>query len=46
MPPETFVVQYCVGYPDFLFFHMYLGMVLLGSVKNCVGILMGVALNL
>ena len=30
----------------FCFFHLKLSVVLNGSVKNCVGILMGIALNL
>ena len=41
-----FYFQYCFSYPRFLFFYMKLKTVLSRSVNNCVGILMGIALNL
>ena len=43
---RSFIVKSCFGYPGFLFFHIKLSIVLSMSVKNCVGILMGIALNL
>ena len=42
---SSFVVQDCFGYPV-LFFYMKLIIVFSESVKNCVGILVGIALNL
>ena len=42
----SFIFQGCFGYPGLLFFHMKLSIVLSRSVKNCVGILMGITLNL
>ena len=42
---SSFIIQHCFCYPVF-FFHMKLSIVLSRSVKNCVGILMGIALNL
>ena len=39
-----FIVQDCFSYSGFQFFHIKLSIVL--SVKNCVGILVGIALNL
>ena len=42
---SSFIVQGCFSYPGF-FFHMKLSIVLSRSVKNCVGILMGIALSL
>ena len=42
---NSFIVQDCFGYPG-LFFHMKLSIVLLRAVKNCVGILIGITLNL
>jgi hypothetical protein len=42
---SSFVVQDCFSYPEFVFFHMKLKIALLRSVNNCVGILMGIELN-
>ena len=46
VPRRSFIVQSCFGYPGFMFFHIKLSIVLSRSVKNCVGILMGIALTL
>ena len=43
---SSFTVKDCFGYPEFLFFHIKLIIVLSRSVKNFVGILMGIVLNL
>jgi hypothetical protein len=43
---RSFIVENCFGYPGFLFFYMKLRAALSTSVKNCVGIVMGSALNL
>ena len=43
---SAFIVQIILAILDFLFLHMKLNIVLSRSVKNCVGILMGIALNL
>ena len=43
---SSFTIQDCFGYPGFLFLHMKLIIVPSRSVKNCVEILMGIALNL
>ena len=48
---NSFIIQDCFGYPVFLFcfvlfFHMELSIALSRSVKNCTGILVGIALNL
>ena len=41
---SSFIIQDCFSLPQFLFFHMELRIVLSRFVKNCVGILMGIAL--
>ena len=43
---SSFIVQDCFSYPGLLFVHMKLCIVLSRFVTNCVGILMGIALNL
>ena len=43
---HSFIRQDCSSYPEFLFSHMKLSIVLSRSAKNCVGILMGIVLNL
>ena len=45
-PGRSFIVKNCFGYPGFFDFEMKLRNVLSMSVKNCFGILMGIALNL
>jgi hypothetical protein len=40
---NSFIVQDCFSYSGFLFFHMKLRIVLSRSIKNCVGILKGIA---
>jgi hypothetical protein len=45
-PGSSFIVKNCFCYPGFLFYHVKLRIALSMSVKNCVGILMGIALNL
>jgi len=43
----SFITQDCFSYPVvFLFFYMRLRISLSGSVKNCIGIVMWIALNL
>jgi len=50
IPPEVLLLfRIVVGFPGFfffLFFHMKLKIVLSRPVKNCVGILMRITLNL
>ena len=41
-----FILQDCFGIQGFLLFHMKLSIVLSRCVKNCVGALMGIVLNL
>ena len=43
---SSFIVQDCLAILGFLLFHMKLSTVLLRSLKNFAGILMGIALNL
>ena len=43
---SSFIIQDCFGYLGFLFFHMKMSIALLRCMKNCVGILMVIALNL
>ena len=43
---SSFTIQDCSSYPVFLFSQMKLSIVLSKYVKNCVGILLGIALNL
>jgi hypothetical protein len=49
IPPEfSFIVPDCLSYSDlfvYLFFHMKSRIALSMTVKNCVGILMGIAMN-
>ena len=45
-PSCSFIVKNCFGYSGFLPFQMNLKIALSMSLKNCVGILMGIALNL
>jgi hypothetical protein len=45
-PRTSFLVQECFGYPGLFFYMKLLSVVLSRSVKNCVGILMEIALNL
>ena len=42
----VFIVQDCFSYPGFFVFHMKLSIVLSRFVKNCVWILMVIALKL
>jgi hypothetical protein len=42
----SFIVENCFPYPRFLLFYMELRIVVSTSVKNYVGILMGITLNL
>jgi hypothetical protein len=46
IPQDDFFLRIILAIMDFLFFHMKLRIVLFMSVKNCAGILMGIALNL
>jgi hypothetical protein len=47
IPPEVLLFYSIVlAILGFLFFHMKLSIVLSGSIKNSVGILMGIVLNL
>ena len=47
MPPDVPVLyRFVLAILGFLFFHKKFSIVLLRSVKNCDGILMGIALNL
>ena len=43
---NSFIVQDCFGYPGLFVFPYEVDIILLRSVKNCIGILMGIALNL
>ena len=43
---HSFLAQDCFIYTGFLFIHMKLSIVLMRFVKNCVGILTGIVLNL
>ena len=43
---RSFIEQDCFGYPGFFVFHIKLSIVFSRSVKNCVEILMGIALSL
>jgi hypothetical protein len=43
---RAFIVQDCFSKLEFLFFHMKLSTVVLRSIKNYIGILMKIALNL
>ena len=43
---SSFIVENCFCYPKFLFFQMNLQIALSISVNNCVGILIGIVLNL
>jgi len=45
-PRRSFIVKNCFGYSGFLFFHVKLRIALSTSLKNCVRMLMRVALNL
>ena len=42
---SSFIVRDLLTYPGFLFFRMNLSTVPSSSVRNCVGILMGIVLN-
>lgn len=45
-PRRSFIVTNCFYYTGFSFFHMHLRITLSVSVKNCIGILMGIIQNL
>jgi hypothetical protein len=45
-PSHSFIVKYCFHYSGFLPFQINLRVTLSMSLKNCVGILIGMALNL
>ena len=42
---SSFIIQDCLGYPGFLFFHMKLSILLRSVKKNFTRILMGIVLN-